>query len=219
MQLDPATARVRVDAAKLARVLPYAAASDVRYYLNGVCVRPDSRGGVLVIATDGHTLYCVRDPQGVADRETILPLNRRRHTRYLKQDHQLLVDPKDNIWVNDRYGGRLWVSPQGPIDGKFPKMEGLVGNLSGYAEGLHGSFQRSLLQRMLDASGQHGMLRCYTAMESDGKPGKLLFVTGVDSFGIVMPTRSEYRLDAVIPPEFLPQKAAPALATEAANAP
>lgn len=219
MQLDPKTARVRCDAAKLAKVLPYAADSDVRYYLNGVCIRPDSRGGVLVIATDGSTLYCVRDPAGVADKETILPLNRRRHTRYLKADHQLIVDAQDNIWVNDRGGNRLWVSPQGPVDGKFPKLEGLVGDLAGYAEGLHGGFQRSLLQRMLDASGQHGMLRCYTATEQDGKPGKLLFVTGADSFGIVMPMRSDHRLDTVIPPEFLPQKAEPAPVAEAAHAP
>lgn len=219
MQLDPKTARVRVDAAKLAKVLPYAADSDVRYYLCGVCIRPDSRGGVLVIATDGHALYCVRDPEGVADRETILPLRKRRHARYLKPDHQLFVDAQDNIWVNDRHGMRLWVSPDGPIDGKFPKTEGLVGDLSSYCEGLHGCFHRSLLQRMLDASGPHGSLRCYTAMESDGKPGKLLFVTGDDSFGVVMPMRGERRLDAVIPPEFLPQKAEPAPPVEAAHAP
>lgn len=216
MELNASSARVRVDAAKLAQVLPYAADSDVRYYLVGVCIRPDPRGGVLVMATDGHALYCVRDPSGSADKETILPLSKRKHARYLKPDQQLFVGADDNIWIVDRFGLRLWVSPTGPVDGKFPKMDGIIGRLDSYKEGLHGAFRRDLLLRMLDASSRSGMLHCYTQTEVDGKPGKLLFITEQDSFGVLMPMRGIPKLETVIPEQFL--TAAPEATPEAAHA-
>lgn len=49
----------------------FAAQNDIRYYLNGVCIEPHPEGGAILVATDGHTLAAIHDPEGFA-RETII---------------------------------------------------------------------------------------------------------------------------------------------------
>jgi hypothetical protein len=55
-------------------VLPFMAERDIRYYLNGVCVKPWGNG-VLIMATDGHALALVYDEKGRADREVIFAVD------------------------------------------------------------------------------------------------------------------------------------------------
>ncbi|HEX7072726.1 MAG TPA: hypothetical protein VF226_01690 [Hyphomicrobiaceae bacterium] len=63
--------RVRISADTLAAVAPFICREEVRYYLNGVYVEPHRDGGVIVTATDGHTLATCRDENGSADRDWI----------------------------------------------------------------------------------------------------------------------------------------------------
>ncbi len=44
-----------------------AANGGTRYYLNGVHVEPSPEGGALLVATNGHSLVCIRDPDGVVE--------------------------------------------------------------------------------------------------------------------------------------------------------
>lgn len=48
-------------------IMRFAGRNDIRYYLNGFHVEPAPGGGVLLAATDGHTLIVARDPEGWAD--------------------------------------------------------------------------------------------------------------------------------------------------------
>lgn len=57
----------------LAALEVFMARNDVRYYLNGICIKPCSEGGALLTATDGHRLMMIRDPEGFASREFIIP--------------------------------------------------------------------------------------------------------------------------------------------------
>jgi DNA polymerase-3 subunit beta len=67
---------IRFDA-KFAAVLDqFKATNDVRYYLNGVFVSPHPEKGVILAATDGHTMVIIHDPDGSCDSEQIFPLTK-----------------------------------------------------------------------------------------------------------------------------------------------
>lgn len=59
----------------LAFISHYMAKYDIRYYINGVCLRPlprEAGGGVMGIATNGHVMGMWHDADGHVDREVIL---------------------------------------------------------------------------------------------------------------------------------------------------
>jgi len=56
-----------VSADLLARAFLVASTEETRYYLKGVHVAPCSKGGVTLVATDGHGLLAFRDPLGFAN--------------------------------------------------------------------------------------------------------------------------------------------------------
>lgn len=64
----------------IARVSPryFAAATiwmgqgDVRHYLNGVAIQPHPEKGALIVATDGHTIAAIHDPDGWCERDIIV---------------------------------------------------------------------------------------------------------------------------------------------------
>jgi hypothetical protein len=64
-----------VPAQDLKAVLPFRADQDVRYYLNGVLVKPCEGGGCLLVATDGHTLAVYRSEEAWTDKARILKIN------------------------------------------------------------------------------------------------------------------------------------------------
>jgi len=57
----------------LAALEVFMARNDVRYYLNGICIKPCAKGGVILAATDGAHLLMIRDKDGFASREFIFP--------------------------------------------------------------------------------------------------------------------------------------------------
>ncbi|MBD1602269.1 hypothetical protein [Pseudomonas typographi] len=54
----------RVNPKYFAAIHQCAAQNDVRYYLNAVHIEPHSAGGVLIVATNGHFLGAIHDPDG-----------------------------------------------------------------------------------------------------------------------------------------------------------
>ncbi|HFX3038679.1 TPA: hypothetical protein ACRNK2_004981 [Pseudomonas aeruginosa] len=56
----------------LAAVSLFMAHNDVRYYLNGISIEPASQGGVLLIATNGHHIGVMHDPDGWASNKIII---------------------------------------------------------------------------------------------------------------------------------------------------
>lgn len=63
--------KIRVDAKRFAAAHIFSSHEITRYYLNGVYVEPHPDGGVIMIATDGHKLGAVLDPDGYADAPSI----------------------------------------------------------------------------------------------------------------------------------------------------
>ncbi|MGU5132845.1 hypothetical protein [Pseudomonas aeruginosa] len=62
----------RAKAHYLAAVSLFMAHNDVRYYLNGISIEPASQGGVLLIATNGHHIGVMHDPDGWASSKIII---------------------------------------------------------------------------------------------------------------------------------------------------
>lgn len=65
----------RVSALAIKTVYAFTAKKDIRIYLTGVNIRP-IEGGVMLIATDGHRFVVMRDPNGYAEREMVLSVNK-----------------------------------------------------------------------------------------------------------------------------------------------
>jgi len=61
---------IRAETVRL--LLPFICTEETRYYLNGVCVQPCDHGGVVVVATNGHIMGVVHDPEGSTDRESTI---------------------------------------------------------------------------------------------------------------------------------------------------
>ncbi|MBV6308858.1 hypothetical protein KUU12_07455 [Pseudomonas aeruginosa] len=62
----------RAKAHYLAAVSLFMAHNDIRYYLNGISIEPASHGGVLLIATNGHHIGVMHDPDGWASNKIII---------------------------------------------------------------------------------------------------------------------------------------------------
>jgi hypothetical protein len=56
--------RLRASASLVARVAPFMARHDIRYYLNGVALQKAPQGGLYIVATDGHRLAVAYDKAG-----------------------------------------------------------------------------------------------------------------------------------------------------------
>ena len=62
---------IRVGAPFLAAAALFVSRDVARYYLTGVYIEPAKDGGALLVATDGHRLIALRDPEGVCDKPFI----------------------------------------------------------------------------------------------------------------------------------------------------
>ena len=54
----------RVNPRYFAAITLFMAKQDVRYYLNGISIEPHPDGGALLVATDGHRMAVLHDPDG-----------------------------------------------------------------------------------------------------------------------------------------------------------
>ena len=63
---------IHTQAKYLAALLPFVSEDLTRYYLTGINVRPCPQGGVVLCATDGHTLGAIHDAGGYADGEYVI---------------------------------------------------------------------------------------------------------------------------------------------------
>jgi DNA polymerase-3 subunit beta len=62
----------RVNPKYFAAMALFMAKQDVRYYLNGISVEPHPDGGAIIVATDGHRLAVIHDPDGWCTQQIIV---------------------------------------------------------------------------------------------------------------------------------------------------
>lgn len=209
-----------IDAALAALVLPFAATDDIRYYLNGIYITPLQEGGALIAATDGHMLFCARDPNGKTARPIILPLQKREHGTALKRSTYIdvLADGSFRFLTEDK--GLAWISPKKEIDGRFPDIFSLIGNLDDWKEGLVGSFNPEYINRVVQSAprARYRAIRFFHRGKDPACSAALFTLSNPQAFGVVMPMKfgdEKNSLTRIIPSEFKAKVQAPA---EAANA-
>lgn len=124
-------------------VKPFMAHKDIRYYINGINVRPCAQGGVILCATDGHRLAAVHDKDGECEQEVIVAFNA--PTSLLKhENHVELKDGRLVIW--NKKQGELFVQPGNPvIDGKYPDYLKVIPGPDQLVLGVPGGYQARYL--------------------------------------------------------------------------
>lgn len=64
---NTAQIRARFEAKHVARLAPFMARNDIRYYLCGLCIEKAEQGGVYLVTTDGHSMAVVYDATGIIE--------------------------------------------------------------------------------------------------------------------------------------------------------
>lgn len=174
---------LQVAAASVLAALPFAAVSDVRYFLNAVHVEPADGGGVFIAATDGRVLFVVRDSDGFTPRPMLLPLTLREHRGVLKTAYTVRVAEDGCVFLANRKGEPVYISTRGEVEGKFPDWRALIHAPSAYSEGLSRAHDVRFLQRVIRCDGMVSA-RFYTP---PGERDATLFTLGTTAFGLIMP--------------------------------
>jgi DNA polymerase III sliding clamp (beta) subunit (PCNA family) len=128
---------LRLNARDLARVLPFRAHDDVRYYLNGISVEPLETGGTILVATNGHMLAAVLSKESHATQKVIIdtPAALEAAVRKAAKSELSYVDlesEKSRLEVIDKTGKRFaqqcsYVKPgRALVDGKYPEWRKII---------------------------------------------------------------------------------------------
>lgn len=138
--------RIRVDAKKFAAAWNFVSTEATRYYLNGVHIEPHVNGGVLMVATNGHTLAAIYDPEGESSGRYICPVPLRmvrsarkrqrgatstldtpKHLHFIGNAAHLIGDHGSANYDPENIGpAHIETAYAPPIDGTFPDWRRVV---------------------------------------------------------------------------------------------
>ncbi len=183
----------RISAAAVKLVFPFLAQQDVRYYLNGINIRPLTDNSVMVVATDGHRYIVVRDSKGFVERELIVGLSKDALKHASNAKHTLDVMSNGSAMISDAVAQPLFIQPGNAlIEAAYPRIE-RVANVIGYKEGISGAVNAKYLADALSLSKNFaGSIRFFTR-DADSP---LTFVLGglgdLECFGGIMKVRDSF---------------------------
>lgn len=185
----------RVSAVAVKLVFPFAAQNDIRYYLNGINIRPLDDGSVMVVASDGHRIIVVRDPHGYAEHEVIVRVDKDALKHASNAKHTLDVMSNGMAMFSGEAAQPLFIQPGNSlVEGGFPRIERVISTI-GYREGIAGAVNPGYLADALAIAKSFGnSIRFYT--KDDDSP--LNFVLGglgdLECFGGIMKRRDNFDL-------------------------
>jgi DNA polymerase-3 subunit beta len=104
----------RVNPKYFAAMALFMAKQDVRHYLNGISVEPHPDGGAIIVATDGHRLAVIHDPDGWCSKQFIVGGIKSPLLTACKQRPRLL--PCEGP-------AALWIGTHGSVVARLPAME------------------------------------------------------------------------------------------------
>lgn len=177
----------RISAVAVKLVFPFVAQQDIRYYLNGINIRPLDDGSVMVVATDGHRYIVVRDPHGMAEKEVIVSISKDALKHASSAKHTLDVMSNGAAMLSGEVAQPLFIQPGNSlIEADFPRIE-RVASVVGYKEGINGTVNpRYLADALAIAKSFGNSIRFFTR----DNESPLTFVLGglgdLECFGGIM---------------------------------
>lgn len=183
----------RVSAVAVKLVFPFAGQNDIRFYLNGINIRPLDDGSVMVVASDGHRLIVVRDPNGYAEREVIVRIDKDALKHAANAKHTLDVMSNGAAMFSGEVAQPLFIQPGNSlIDGAFPRVERIISTI-GYREGIAGAVNPGYLSDALAIAKSFGNSIRFFTRDADSP---LNFVLGglgdLECFGGIMKLRDNF---------------------------
>lgn len=194
----------------------FKANQDIRYWLNGVCVVPVQAeiGGVLVAATDGHTMGVWHDAKGEVDRQVIMRVSPgllsaaakggvvrtigdrlavvHLNTKTEVEDSEAYVQAnEDRAYVDPKGGLERW-----EVDGKFPDVLRVIPSLGDLNEctGYHpGAISAKYLARLDKAlpKSKFGGRGCIIRQKDEKSAALVQFPDLPEAIVVIMPLRIE----------------------------
>ena len=179
-------------------VAPFMPANDIRFYLNGINVRPHPDGGAVICATNGHVLAVVRDHAAVCEREVIIHLRKSTVAACAQRplNGRLLSLIHGRIAVTEG-GEDILIQPGSPIiEGTFPDYRQIVPKASKLIGGLAGGFNSqylALLNAAVTAAGKNtgAAFHALSFFHAPDSKSSVARIEGVDEFiAVLMPMKS-----------------------------
>lgn len=186
---DNFTCKVSADLFRRAAIC--ASKEQTRYYLVGVQVEPCSEGGVLLIATDGARMVCLRDPDGSASGNAIISTDPDLLKAAAgKHAMQVLVE-NNRARVETANDCPLWQGVANAlVDGHFPEWRRVVPKAT--EERKLGTFNAALLQGLglaLASDPKKPLLSMYS--DDTTCPALVRGTLLAEAFGVIMPERDD----------------------------
>lgn len=183
----------RISAVAVKVVFPFAAKQDIRFYLNGINIRPLEDGSVMVVATDGHRYVVVRDPHGHAERELIVALDKDALKHASNAKHTLDVMSNGSAMISGEVAQPLFIQPgNAVIEAEFPRIERVASTI-GYSEGISGAINPQYLADALEIGKRFGGSIRFFNRDAESP---LTFVLGgigeLECFGGIMKLRDSF---------------------------
>ena len=181
----------RINAMVIKIAFPFMAQNDIRYYLNGINVRPLEDDTVMIVATDGHRYIVIRDQHGYAEQEVIVSI-KKDALKTCNAKSTLDVMSNGSAIINDEAGQPQFIQPgKSLIEGTFPRIEN-VASAIGYSEGISGAINPAYLKDALVIGQYFGSIRFFTR---DADSPQMFVVGGLgdlEVFGGIMKVRDSF---------------------------
>lgn len=192
-QQEPSHMIARISAVAVKLVFPFVAQQDIRYYLNGINIRPLEDGSAMVVATDGHRYIVVRDPHGYVEKEVIVNVSKDALKHAGNAKHTLDVMSNGSAMISGEVAQPLFIQPGNSlVEADFPRIE-RVASVIGYQEGISGAVNPRYLADALAIGKSFGNSIRFFTRDSDSP---LTFVLGglgdLECFGGIMKMRESF---------------------------
>lgn len=183
----------RISAVAVKLVFPFVAQQDIRFYLNGINIRPLDDGSAMVVATDGHRYIVVRDPHGYIEKEVIVSISKDALKFASNAKHTLDVMSNGGAMISGEVAQPLFIQPGNSlIEGAFPRIERVASTI-GYKEGISGAVNPRYLHDALAIGKSFGESIRFFTRDNDSP---LTFVLGgigeLECFGGIMKMRESF---------------------------
>lgn len=190
---EPSHMIARISAVAVKLVFPFVAQQDIRFYLNGINIRPLEDGTAMIIATDGHRYIVVRDPNAYVEKEIIVSVCKDALKHASSAKHTLDVMSNGSAMISGEVAQPLFIMPGNSlIEADFPRIEN-VASMIGYKEGIAGAVNPRYLNDALTIGKSFGNSIRFFMRDSDSP---LMFVLGglgdLECFGGIMKLRDNF---------------------------